>query len=227
MWNIAHFAIQICRHRLYTGCKGCRIIGVSGFRHKRRTNPFSVYEERAQLFMALNRFPTKPTIIGYYEDVISSYLWYHFFLFIPNSEYGQPATVYTAQEVDLQKGESGVLPCRVGEGEVAPVMVIWRKGHTFELALILIIYDFRGEKWVKAGQGWTDGDYDININFSLIIENASVETADKYFCQIYDSNTGLYFLNKTTVHVYGKSIRRDSNTSNVYALYLIYKYFIL
>ena len=33
----------------FTGGKGCRIIGVSGFRHKRRTNPFAVYEERAQL----------------------------------------------------------------------------------------------------------------------------------------------------------------------------------
>ena len=43
------FRYKICRHRLYTGCKGCRIIGVSGFRHKRRTRPFSVYEECAQL----------------------------------------------------------------------------------------------------------------------------------------------------------------------------------
>ena len=50
--NIVNFAYKICRHRLYTGCKGCRIIGVSGFRHKRRTRPFkfSVYEECAQLF---------------------------------------------------------------------------------------------------------------------------------------------------------------------------------
>ena len=40
---------KICRHRLYTGSKGCRIFGVSGFRLKRRTNTFSVYEERAQL----------------------------------------------------------------------------------------------------------------------------------------------------------------------------------
>ena len=47
--NIVNFAIKTCRHRLYTGCKGCRIIGVSGFRHKRRTRPFSVYEEYAQL----------------------------------------------------------------------------------------------------------------------------------------------------------------------------------
>ena len=47
--NIVNFAYKICRHRLYTGCKGCRIIGVSGFRHKRRTRPFSVYEECAQL----------------------------------------------------------------------------------------------------------------------------------------------------------------------------------
>ena len=37
--NIVNFAIKICRHRLYTGCKGCRIIGVSGIRKKRRTCP--------------------------------------------------------------------------------------------------------------------------------------------------------------------------------------------
>ena len=33
--NFVNFAYKICRHRLYTGCKGCRIIGVCGFRHKR------------------------------------------------------------------------------------------------------------------------------------------------------------------------------------------------
>ena len=36
--NTVNFAYKIGRHRLYTGCKGCRIIGVSGFRHKRGTN---------------------------------------------------------------------------------------------------------------------------------------------------------------------------------------------
>ena len=54
--NIVNFAFKICRHRLYTGCKGCRIIGVSGFRHKRRTRPFSVYEECAQLFEGATRY---------------------------------------------------------------------------------------------------------------------------------------------------------------------------
>ena len=47
--NIVNLRYKICRHRLYTGYKGCRIIGVSGFCHKRRTRPFSVYEECAQL----------------------------------------------------------------------------------------------------------------------------------------------------------------------------------
>ena len=47
--NIVHFAIKTCRHKLYTGYKGCRIIGVSEFRHKRRIRPFSVYKECAQL----------------------------------------------------------------------------------------------------------------------------------------------------------------------------------
>ena len=46
---------KICRHRLYTGCKGCKIIGVSGFRHKRRTRRFSVYEECAQLINRILR----------------------------------------------------------------------------------------------------------------------------------------------------------------------------
>ena len=49
--NIVNLRYKICRDRLYTRCKGCRIIGVSGFRHKRRTRPFSVYEECAQLYM--------------------------------------------------------------------------------------------------------------------------------------------------------------------------------
>ena len=49
--NIVNFAIKTCCHRLYTGCKGCRIIGVSGFLHKRRTRTFSVYRECAQLIM--------------------------------------------------------------------------------------------------------------------------------------------------------------------------------
>ena len=46
---VGNLAYKICRHRLYTGCKDRRIIGVSGFRHKRRKRPFSVYEECAQL----------------------------------------------------------------------------------------------------------------------------------------------------------------------------------
>ena len=47
--NIVNCVYKICRHRFYTGCKGCRIIGVCGFRHKRRTRPFSVCEECAKL----------------------------------------------------------------------------------------------------------------------------------------------------------------------------------
>ena len=56
-----YFAYKICRHRLYTGCKGCRIIGVCGYRHKRRTRPFSIYEECAQLFR-MYTIPSESTI---------------------------------------------------------------------------------------------------------------------------------------------------------------------
>ena len=45
--NIVNLRYKFCRHRLYTGYKGCR--SVSGFRHKRRTRPFSIYEKCAQL----------------------------------------------------------------------------------------------------------------------------------------------------------------------------------
>ena len=47
--KIVNFAIKTCRHRLYTGYKGRRIIGVSVVRHKRRIRPFSVYGKSAQL----------------------------------------------------------------------------------------------------------------------------------------------------------------------------------
>jgi len=53
--NIVNFAYEICRHRLYSWCKGCMIIGVCGFRHRRRTRPFSVHEECAQLFNTRGR----------------------------------------------------------------------------------------------------------------------------------------------------------------------------
>ena len=49
--KIVNFAIKPCRHRLYTGYKGCMIIGVSGVRHKLRIRPFSVYGESAQLMI--------------------------------------------------------------------------------------------------------------------------------------------------------------------------------
>ena len=63
--NIVNFAYKICRHRLYTGCKGCKIIGVCGFRHKRRTRAFSVYEECAQL---INFTPSFLVLQGWIQD---------------------------------------------------------------------------------------------------------------------------------------------------------------
>ena len=50
VWNIGICDIKSAVIDFTQGTKGCRIIGVSGFRHKRRTRPFSVYEECAQLF---------------------------------------------------------------------------------------------------------------------------------------------------------------------------------
>ena len=41
--KIVNFAIKTCCHRLYTGYKGRRIIGVSEIRHKQRIRPFCTY----------------------------------------------------------------------------------------------------------------------------------------------------------------------------------------
>ena len=49
--KIVNFTIKTCCHRLYTGYKGRRIIGVSEVRHKQRIRPFSVYGENPQLLM--------------------------------------------------------------------------------------------------------------------------------------------------------------------------------
>ena len=47
--KIVNFTIKTCCHRLYTGYKGRRIIGVSEVRHKQRIRPFPVYGENPQL----------------------------------------------------------------------------------------------------------------------------------------------------------------------------------
>ena len=58
------------------GCKGCRIIGVSGFRHKRLTRPFSVYEECVQLVRAL-ALATHCTILTQAQCIWASWQYGH------------------------------------------------------------------------------------------------------------------------------------------------------
>ena len=110
--------------------------------------------------------------------------------------------VSTDPEVVLQKGERGVLPCRVGR-EVGAVT--WSRGPEITTADIVIALQLlpNGE-FIKAGQGDDDELYDISDNFSLIIIESTIDNNGNYFCDVLDLDSGQPIVNNTNVIVFGK-----------------------
>ena len=104
-------------------------------------------------------------------------------------------------EAKLGRGGRGELPCRV-QRNVA--RVTWSKGPELKTAQILLVYQQDDNDWIKAGYGYIEELYDIEANFSLIINDVMFEHGDYYFCEILDIDTGRSFANKTRVEIFGK-----------------------
>ena len=109
--------------------------------------------------------------------------------------------VGTDPQVIVRKGTRGVLPCRV-EREVNAVT--WSRGPSDTTAAILVIQRIVSKEWITEGPGYLTGEYDMEDDYSLIIDDVGVEDNDDFFCAILDKDTGRNFVNKTSVMVYGK-----------------------
>ena len=109
----------------------------------------------------------------------------------------------TEPEVVLQKDTRGMLPCRV-DPSVDVGLVFWSSGLTLSTAGIVVHMSLLSEKRTKSGTGYEAGLYDIDDEFSLIINNASVEDNGNFFCEISEKGTGALSHNHTNVVVFGK-----------------------
>ena len=119
----------------------------------------------------------------------------------PNAE-----VVGTDHEILVAKGAPAVLPCRV-ENKVASVT--WSKGAQLDSAEIIVIYQDLKEGWVKEIYGDIEGLYDIESNFSLIINEVMIDHDGFFFCEVLDVASGRSIANQTYVKVYGESVRNS------------------
>ena len=111
------------------------------------------------------------------------------------------ALVGTDREVVVQAGNTVVLPCRV-DRDVATVS--WSKGPDLPTAPVLVLAQFHNGNIIKDGKGYKDKLYDISSNFSLIINKAQIGNNGKYFCEIFDLESGGPISNSTYLTVFGK-----------------------
>ena len=51
----------------------------------------------------------------------------------------------------------------------------------------------------KTGSGFEEGLFDVAEDYSLIIKNVQLEDGGRYFCEVYDFDTGVLFRNDTQV----------------------------
>ena len=111
------------------------------------------------------------------------------------------AQVITEPHIVLEKGSTGLLPCKY-ERKVSAVT--WTKGPSSSEAELLLIYDTFKSKWRKWGPGYEDGYYNITSNYSLVINSARIENNDRYYCEVSDLESGFPIMNRTDVIVFGK-----------------------
>ena len=109
--------------------------------------------------------------------------------------------VDTDQHLTFQTGDRVELPCRVHRKVHS---VTWSKGHTVQTADVLVFLSFDASGLRKAGQGYESGFYDIDSNFTLIVNSVNVRNHGLYFCEILDWESGRTFGNQTDVAVWGE-----------------------
>ena len=107
--------------------------------------------------------------------------------------------VGTLPEVSLRKGTQGLLPCQVDQ-DVR--LAVWSRGAEHQLPDPLVVLQYTDDGWNKSGDGYLEGAYDMDTNFSLIIKEVKVVDNNTFFCDILTPEEQLS--NHTDVTVYGK-----------------------
>ena len=90
-------------------------------------------------------------------------------------------TVSMEPYVILQKGATGVLPCKYND-EASDIT--WTKGPQIHDAALLLVYDVSRGYWRRWGPGYDSGLYNVTNEFSLVINTAAIENDDRYFCEV-------------------------------------------
>lgn len=103
--------------------------------------------------------------------------------------------VYTEIQKTLVQGTQGVLTCRF-YGK--PWAVYWDKGNDPENLSPLLLWHVGA----KSGPRYSDGSYDIDDNYSLIIKNVSTADAGRIYCTV-SNYIGILIDNYTDVSVAG------------------------
>ena len=111
---------------------------------------------------------------------------------------GKASDINVANEtrVLLQMGITGTLPCEV---KVRTDTILWLKGSTGILRYVL-----ENEVWRKHLTTDLEGSYDIDANFSLVIQNVTTYNDGTYYCEVFDLDTGKVETDELNVVVYGK-----------------------
>ena len=86
--------------------------------------------------------------------------------------------VSTEPEVTVERGTTGVMPCRV-DGEI--FSAFWRKGSTFSQATELVTYMNPGQRF---GPGYDEGKFNMSDDLSLIIHDVQITDEGRYYCAI-------------------------------------------
>ena len=110
------------------------------------------------------------------------------------------SVLHMEDEVFLEKGTRGLVPCRT---DIDVVNLVWSLDPP-PIREMLVILDYYGGKWVKFVPGNFKGVFDIDQDFSLVIKDVRVETAASYYCTVGENGTRRSFTNSTNVNVYGK-----------------------
>ena len=112
------------------------------------------------------------------------------------SGYASAIDVAKETNVLLQIGTSEALQCEV---KVRTKIIYWWK----ESSLILE-YSLNNGAWQTSGSGNDEGLYNIDANFSLLIQNVTIANEDVYYCEIFNLDTGMTETQQITVTVVGK-----------------------
>ena len=66
-------------------------------------------------------------------------------------------------------------------------------------------------RYIQEHEDWrmyltenVESSYDIDANFSLIIQNVTIDNEDVYYCDVFDLDTGKVETNEIDVAVFGK-----------------------